>query len=605
METKVISNQAKESIQNYLEEAKRQLVLHSQSNIPTEPFQALKFHAIGEELKTEVEVISEIIEQSTDVENAFIAHCVERAERNKGSCLSYQEMPEGACNQFIANIYRSIFPSATMDELFKLLMPEVTHCLDINFLVDGKKVKLQFERVEGFSTLAVPEPFNFSNYIIVGDCLFDVSLISLYPFELHQAFYEQIQRDYPAIATALYEHHNPALETLHRELQYAKLQGPAPYRVIEQFAAELRRGGTGQTGEYYSSNAAQQAFTDFKNYLALLPDDIRTQLLILSDSYHNLDWIINVHLGRNEGCVEIASMYLTTLLQTHAASEVLTRDLTMTPERRRALKLQYGPHAPLVTHAVAPRLGQSRKIPALFLENVDLDHFLELTTNEYLSIVGDFIHETTDPALAYHRDYCFAFKLLTELHQRTYRDDFGVRDSLNLLIQAINLMQPTPEVLRVIQCTNEFLLGHMTRKDYLRESARLKSTQNVKIALKNTLKNVLAGLMFCLVMAIGFAFGFVLGYAATGFTLPAGGIMFAVCFGLVLIWPATVWASKITKSLHSDPSFFPLPQAMLNIARDASPELIASHQVPATLDQPLDEPIPEEPDDASLGMICR
>lgn len=604
METKVISNQAKESIQNYLEEAKRQLVLHSQSNIPTEPFQALKFHAIGEELKTEVEVISEIIEQSTDVENAFIAHCVERAERNKGSCLSYQEMPEGACNQFIANIYRSIFPSATMDELFKLLMPEVTHCLDINFLVDGKKVKLQFERVEGFSTLAVPEPFNFSNYIIVGDCLLDVSLISLYPFELHHAFYEQIQRDYPAMATVLYEH-NPALEILRRELQYAKLQGPAPYRVIEQFAAELRRGGTGQTGEYYSSNAAQQAFTDFKNYLALLPDHIRTQLLSLSNSNHNLDWIINVHLGRNVGCVEIASMYLTTLLQTHAASEILTRDLTLTPERRRALKLQYGPHAPLVTHAVAPRQGQSRKIPALFLENADLDHFLELTTKEYLSIIGNFIHETTDPALAYHRDYCFAFKLLTELYQRTYRDDFGVQDSLNLLIQAINSTQPTPEVLRVIQCTNEFLLGRMTREDYLRESARLKSTQNVKIALKNAMVNVLAGLMFCLVVAAGFAIGFVLGYAATGFTFPVIGIMLGVFMGFGFIFPAAVCASKITKSLHLNHSFFPLPQAMLNISRDASSELIASHQVPATFDKSNDEPIPEESDDASLGMIFR
>jgi len=600
----VISNQAKESIQNYLEEAKRQLVLHSQSNIPTEPFQALKFHAIGEELKTEVEVISEIIEQSTDVENAFIAHCVERAERNKGSCLSYQEMPEGACNQFIANIYRSIFPSATMDELFKLLMPEVTHCLDINFLVDGKKVKLQFERVEGFSTLAVPEPFNFSNYIIVGDCLLDVSLISLYPFELHHAFYEQIQRDYPAMATVLYEH-NPALEILRRELQYAKLQGPAPYRVIEQFAAELRRGGTGQTGEYYSSNAAQQAFTDFKNYLALLPDHIRTQLLSLSNSNHNLDWIINVHLGRNVGCVEIASMYLTTLLQTHAASEILTRDLTLTPERRRALKLQYGPHAPLVTHAVAPRQGQSRKIPALFLENADLDHFLELTTKEYLSIIGNFIHETTDPALAYHRDYCFAFKLLTELYQRTYRDDFGVQDSLNLLIQAINSTQPTPEVLRVIQCTNEFLLGRMTREDYLRESARLKSTQNVKIALKNAMVNVLAGLMFCLVVAAGFAIGFVLGYAATGFTFPVIGIMLGVFMGFGFIFPAAVCASKITKSLHLNHSFFPLPQAMLNISRDASSELIASHQVPATFDKSNDEPIPEESDDASLGMIFR
>ena len=600
----MISNQAKESIQNYLEEAKRQLVLHSQSNIPTEPFQALKFHAIGEELKTEVEVISEIIEQSTDVENAFIAHCVERAERNKGSCLSYQEMPEGACNQFIANIYRSIFPSATMDELFKLLMPEVTHCLDINFLVDGKKVKLQFERVEGFSTLAVPEPFNFSNYIIVGDCLLDVSLISLYPFELHHAFYEQIQRDYPAMATVLYEH-NPALEILRRELQYAKLQGPAPYRVIEQFAAELRRGGTGQTGEYYSSNAAQQAFTDFKNYLALLPDHIRTQLLSLSNSNHNLDWIINVHLGRNVGCVEIASMYLTTLLQTHAASEILTRDLTLTPERRRALKLQYGPHAPLVTHAVAPRQGQSRKIPALFLENADLDHFLELTTKEYLSIIGNFIHETTDPALAYHRDYCFAFKLLTELYQRTYRDDFGVQDSLNLLIQAINSTQPTPEVLRVIQCTNEFLLGRMTREDYLRESARLKSTQNVKIALKNAMVNVLAGLMFCLVVAAGFAIGFVLGYAATGFTFPVIGIMLGVFMGFGFIFPAAVCASKITKSLHLNHSFFPLPQAMLNISRDASSELIASHQVPATFDKSNDEPIPEESDDASLGMIFR
>jgi len=539
----MISSEVKRAIKALLQQAQRELALLPRPVFQLVPAESIQLQVIRDELKAEIKSLTSIIGRSSDVENAFVAHCIKRVKRNHGTCLSYTVMPEGVSNRLVVDIYRAIFPEATMDELINRFMPGVTHCVIPELLLiqqsAPKKVDVRVHEEEGFAALDMPIPFDFSKYVVVGNILFDVSMISNFSFELHQSCYQQLQRDHPALAHTLYEHNHP-LALLHRDLQVAERQALPPYQVIQNFSAALRRGGSTQTNEVFASNDAQSAYTDFKAYLASLPDATRVELLALSagDGTRSLDFIINTHLGVNEGCVEVAAGLLDSILSWHANLNLLKTSPSLSPERKNELKGRYGPNSTLSSDA-APKYAHNRRMPLVYLEKVKMKGYLKLTTKEYISIVGDFILDTTNPALQYHRDYGLAFKALTDRYAHTREDPFGFHRQLGLMIQTINKMKPTAKVLHVIQSTNQFLQGDMTREQYLREANRLKTP------FKNALVNVLAVLMVALSVALGFALGYLLFGVITA--NPVLGIAEGVCFGLIFMAPGVALASRFAR----------------------------------------------------------
>ena len=536
----MISADVKQAIKALLEQAQRELALLPQPVFELVPLESIKMRIIRDELKTEIQRLTRILGQSNDVEDAIVAHCDERVKRNHGSCLSYEVMPEGACNRLVANIYRAIFPSATIDELINRFMPGVTHCVvpELFQQLAPKKVGVRVHKERGFGDLDGPTSLNFSKYVVAGNALFDVSMISNFSFELHQSCYEQLQRDYPAIASALYEH-NHTLALLHRDLEQVAGQTLPPYQVIQNFSTALRRGGTSQTNEYWASRDAQSAYIDMKGYLASLPDATRVKLLALENFYGcSLDYVINQHLGVNEGCVEVAAATLDSILFRHANLNLLKTSPSLSPERINELKRRYGPDSPLSSDA-APKYEHNRRMPLVYLEKIKMKDCLKLTTKEYISIVEELILDTINPALQYHRDYCRAFKLLTDRYAHTRVDTFGFHHQLGLMIQTFNKVKPTAEVLHAIECTNQFLNGDMTRDEYLREANRLKRP------FKNGLVNLLGVLMVGIAVALGFAVGYLLFGVITA--NPVLGIAEGVAFGFIFMVPGLALAGRFAR----------------------------------------------------------
>lgn len=289
------------------------------SEPPPHDYQSLKDNIVRTELAQEVELLRALFEQDSEIEEKFKTRCLQRSQLLEGTSLSYFEMPEGACNRLYWDIAMLLFSPRTMQNMLAILVPELTNVLDIE--LEGRasnprnlRIILNLTEMSYLDASVPPMIEDLGHYAVRNKTILDARKIERFNFPLHQQCYELMHRNYPDLAIALYQH-NPHLKRLGEDILTCSGTGCSIAQRIRDFILILRLGGLHMTGRQFASIAAQQAFTDFLEYLASLPEDTQATLNTLQSKQlgsHNFAAVISGLKGSN--CVETAASYLQVII---------------------------------------------------------------------------------------------------------------------------------------------------------------------------------------------------------------------------------------------------------------------------------------------------
>ena len=365
-------------------------LLRSIESTTPHDYQSLKTVIIHQELQKEVDFLKSIVASRAFPEQ-FRQRCQERATQNRGTCLSFIEMPYGEVNKLYWDIAHELFKFKTMEEALQVLWPEVTrYVMPAPRIMDTSKPKrthniaIPFE-VKTLAMLEAPCSLkSFTRFTIVGDTLLDISDIARYDFKLHQTYYMALSKEYPRLVSPFYSH-NPALQTLSRHVAWASNNGQTPYQALVSLIQALRLGGTRMTGNEYANIGAQLAFTEFMAYLGALPPETKEALLPLTEGTNTrtLATVIE-HLNR-EDCVETAAQWLQNIIDNPANQVILNTSPSLTADYLQRLTRGYGLKKPLPTRAE----DSTQALPQTLLERSCTQLKIE-TAFEYISLLLSF-----------------------------------------------------------------------------------------------------------------------------------------------------------------------------------------------------------------------
>lgn len=380
-------------------------LIRAEENAPIHDYHTLKMAVIKKELVQEVAALKAMLNKP-NIEAAFRDRCRARALQNDNTCLSFTAMPHGVCNELYWKLALQFEPQ-TFYEMLLLLAPQITTYImsEVDESRHPAKTRADFHNLtvkdhtltsmrtsgelrEDYETSLLSKPPTldaFSQLVLSGPHLLEVANIAAFNFTLHRSYYQELHRKHPNLATSLYQH-NSAMKTLSERLVLVTGKSQTPSQVIELFIRDLKIGGESVTGDQYASLGAQQAFTEFMVYIESLPNDIKTRLLSLCTNDGTSIQNVIEHL-KKENCVEIAANILQKILQNPVNRDVLNQQVSLSQEKLRQIRKDYGPEKPLDITA-QPSITT---LPGVLLEEIIRHNPLQIQTPyELISVLLSF-----------------------------------------------------------------------------------------------------------------------------------------------------------------------------------------------------------------------
>lgn len=337
-----------EKINQHIQEAKS--LLQDQPAAPTN-FSTLKEIAVDTELKNLTQQLSKIISSSESIEDIrqkFKELCRARNKENAGSAFSFFIAPNSAPNKLCWDIGSILFNLSEQKEVLELFAPDVTKTVVMSGKVIDSNIKatnannIKFNLKAELITPGEKADYDkLSQYVVIDDILFDLSLISKMPLEYLQSFVNQLEanRKLRHILPAIFNH-NQHLRELKEDISILNNEGQTVRQTIQEFIMKLRLSGQSITGKQFASNLANIAFTDFLAYIKKLPSDYRETLLCAIGLYGiSIQKVID-RLSQ-ENCVEEAATYLESILNNSANNHVLDISVGMTAHTKNEMKQKY------------------------------------------------------------------------------------------------------------------------------------------------------------------------------------------------------------------------------------------------------------------------
>ena len=312
---------------------------------PPYDFHSLKEEVLNQSLADEIAILRKMLTED-DLLHQFKIRCEERARENKDTCLSFFDMPHGACNALYWKIAEILFQPAQMHEMLAIIAPDLKTQITYEVMLDditkrpgADNVTFVFEK-KHLSTLNNPPLLErLSQYVTVDSYLLDVEDIALLTLNLHQKYHQLLRDQYPSLAVKLYRH-NPALVKLLQYLEMLNENGTTPFMVLQHFKDALLLGGSRMAGDVYASQSVQQAVTDFFCYIESLPAATKTTLLSLG-----IEDVIQ-HLKKGN-CVEAAAHSIQRIIEVKADQTFLNTPPLLSKEYIQRIQKEYGATNPL------------------------------------------------------------------------------------------------------------------------------------------------------------------------------------------------------------------------------------------------------------------
>lgn len=335
------------------------------------------------------------------LKHAFLQLCASRDEYVANSLLSYSGLPDGLCNALFWEISRLLFPHNTLINQIKLLIPSVTHAVQLQYnypLNAPKNIQLDYKIIplDQSNVLAadLSSPNVLKEYAIAGPLLFDLKELISLPFVLHLQWYKLLQKNHQALLCNIMQH-NDDLRQLHGDLQLIDQGGLTPNESITHLMNELKRSGERLSGDEFALAPAPIALAAFFEYLNSLPETLRLELLELSCPRNKLLADILQDL-QNDKCVQTAADELLSIIENKANTKTLVRKPNLTGDQVQAVYNRYtqGNHIKSINtvgnggNGVLPK-GLRRELygKLSFDDTCDLIDFLQIIPLEDYSAV--------------------------------------------------------------------------------------------------------------------------------------------------------------------------------------------------------------------------
>lgn len=378
-------------------------------------YHSLKLKTIDDELRNELQVLfTSLNEDPEHFAEYFKIRCHERAIRNAGSCLDFLATPQGKCNELYWQIAESVFEPKTLGEMFQILLPHIDSVLSYEPYLslpkgtnpDSEEIKKAQKdpqirlSIMPIAALTQKPCLDFLLHSASeGSMLFDLSSLEPFNLRLHQLLHNQLQQNYPKLASEIY-HHSSRLKALKNHLLLINAEQTL-FEHIERFARELRLGGEKMTGNVLASVNAQLACTDFFVFLESLPSELKEQLLLLktSDRKRTFEDVME-HLKAGK-CVEEAAVYLQSILGNSVNKTALQARPNLSQENYSLINRQYGKHNPLTTEGCDTTV----LIPECYLES-NLSSITIKNSYAYLSLLISIPPMFYSPLLRYAKISC-------------------------------------------------------------------------------------------------------------------------------------------------------------------------------------------------------
>ncbi|WP_412754248.1 hypothetical protein [Legionella donaldsonii] len=369
----------------------KQALIQDPITVPHD-YPSLKVQTLQQELRDEIDALLTLLKQGIDVfRQGFLERCKQRAEQNAGTCLSLFAMPEGECNQLYWQLAERLFEPKIMGDLLGILAPNLSSLVSYEVGSNASQNSLReraknpvfhFKERDLSSLNQEPSRAALSELAVSGNQLFDVTDLVQFDFATHEKFFNTFQKQYPELATALYQH-NEAFKTLQKNLVLVS-KGQSPREVIQELIQQLLLGGETLTGKTYASLEAQKAVTDFFGYLESLPPPLKQALLLLKTKAGLSLNDVCEHL-RNENCVEQAASHLKDILTNETNAVTLDIKPHLSPEQLQAIQRLYRRARPLP----AASTNATTTLPIHYLEE-NLNQLVIDDEQAYLNLLLAF-----------------------------------------------------------------------------------------------------------------------------------------------------------------------------------------------------------------------
>lgn len=282
-----------------------------------------------------------------DIPGNFKAFCASRVN-SSDDCISIADNPNTPLNQVLCLFAKKIFSISTLSELLNILVPNITHCVQLSLPALPEGPASLFERKKMHDALAPIidiQPISaLATYPITDDalktCVFSDNLVlvldhstfaSPLTFQWHIKCYEALHALSPNLANKVYAHHFD-FRLLLTDIKNHQ-SGVTPYSMIKNFIWGLELGGKNYQGQASdASSHALMVVSRFFEAFNQLPEDLRTALNALKNlQQHSLAYILDqlTNAARyNYSCVEANATALTSYLSANQSNSLLHKNIT-------------------------------------------------------------------------------------------------------------------------------------------------------------------------------------------------------------------------------------------------------------------------------------
>lgn len=309
------------------------------------------------ELQQELQILENILNESTQFEEHFKDRCAER-ETDINQSVPFHTLPNSPANELYWKIAELTFQPKTLGEMLNILMPNVqfqltwdisnyvpipqehsTHISNMELKEYARQIEPNLNKVEK-KLISAPTLDELSHHAISDTMIFDLREIADLPLIIHANLYKSLQKHYPELAKRIYSH-SASFQTLASDIFVVTNTGMTPKKAILELIKGLTLGGSRMTGSEYANPHATIAIARFYEYYMMLPRNIQTHLNNLKDNNNKtLEKVIENEIKKGE-CVETTADFLKSLLECNREDIVLNTPPTMTTESLKKLENKY------------------------------------------------------------------------------------------------------------------------------------------------------------------------------------------------------------------------------------------------------------------------
>jgi len=347
-ETAIEFSDVQEALSEKLERQKGLLKeLRSSSTGQLKNYQDLLERCFIEEFETTLDELEKIIHAATsthEVEDSFKTLAGQRWKTIENTALSPLANLDSPSNECFLEFFDLLFPIPPNDlpDYLQVFMPTVKKVVSAELVIErkphpksGVRHGIQHSITELSDENECLKGKELSELVIANGVALDVSSVASGDYSLYSKTYQFLSGKFPELYEK-FKTHNSTIESIFKNVETLSREGITLREAITALRQELIKGGEKITSEKLASEDTMGAIQTFTKTFNLFPDEVKKELKPSGNSS-----LINVVKKLNEEptqCVEIASDWLSNILDDAKNQKLLETTPSISPEERKGIE---------------------------------------------------------------------------------------------------------------------------------------------------------------------------------------------------------------------------------------------------------------------------